>query len=207
MKLPEQVLRRSTPVVINSFNQFTYLKNIVSNLIDAGFYNLYILDQASSYPPLLRYLAEITEDGKAFNLSLPENRGPRFFFDSFGYEIFGGAPFVYSDPDISWQALAPNFLSRLFELGHRHRTFKVGPALALPDIAELTEGLTLTRKGGKSVLEWEAQFWQKEVEPGVYDAPIDTTFHLFIPQYYVRGGNILTGLRVAGEGFSVRHVP
>ena len=203
----EQVLRRSTPVVINSFNQLTYLKNIVSKLVDAGFRNIYVLDQASSYPPLLSYLSDLAKSGDVLLWALPENKGPRFFFESHAFEVFGRAPFIYSDPDISWDRLAPNFLTRLFELGHKYRSFKVGPALALPAASEIKQGLTIPRKQNKTVLEWETQFWQKEVEPDVYASPLDTTFHLFIPQYYARGASILTGMRVAGEGFSVVHVP
>ena len=58
-----------------------------------------------------------------------------------------------------------------------------------------------------TINEWESQFWKHEIEPGVYNSPIDTTFHLFVPQYYLPGTPLITGLRVSGNGRTVLHLP
>lgn len=207
--IKEMILRRSTPVVINCFNQFTYVKNIVEKLRDAGFGNLYLVDQASTYPPLRDYMAQLVERNAALPLYLPENKGPHHFFLTRLYDIFGGAPFVYTDPDLSWDQLAPDFLTRMFDVGHRYRAFKVGPALVLPNEGEGKPNLLNSHNSDrpKTVAEVEAPYWREEIEPGVFHAPIDTTMHLFIPQYYDPGHALITGLRIAGDGYSLLHLP
>jgi hypothetical protein len=209
LPLSEIILRRSTPVVINSFNQLTYVKNMVAKLREARFGNLYILDQASTYPPLRAWLAGVHERGEALPLYSPANKGPHDFFLSQTYKLFGGGPVIYTDPDLSWTQLAPDFLTRMFAIAHRYRIFKVGPALTIPAPAETKPGLrtVLDRGIPMDVAEYESRYWVNEVEPGVYNSPIDTTMHLFIPEYYAEGSPLITGLRVAGEGYSVLHLP
>lgn len=207
--LNEMILRRSTPVIINSFNQLTYLKNIITKLCAEGFRNIYVLDQASSYPPLQEWLAGVQERGQALPLFSSINKGPHDFFLSKTYDMFGGAPFIYSDPDLSWNQLAPEFLTRLFELAHRHHIFKVGPALKIPDKNQIKPNLKCIQDGsvGMGIAEYEARYWITEVEPRVYNSPIDTTMHLFLPQYYKHGAPLITGLRVSGEGYDMLHQP
>lgn len=207
--LEELILRRSIPVVINSFNQYTYLRGMVERLRAEGFRNLFIVDQASDHPPLMEWLSRVGRDEHAYVLYSPTNQGPHDFFLSGRYGMFGGAPFFYTDPDLSWQKLAGNFVTRMVELVHRYRVFKVGSALTIPSLDQAKVGLQMRSKDGRliSVAEHEAQFWENEVLPGVYNAPIDTTLHLFAPQYYVQGTPLITGLRVAGEGFDLNHLP
>jgi hypothetical protein len=57
-----------------------------------------------------------------------------------------------------------------------------------------------------NVRQWEAQFWVNTVQEGVYQAPIDTTLHLFNPRLY-DPQKFMQGLRVALPGFVVRHRP
>lgn len=207
--IKEMILRRSTPVVINCFNQYTYVSNIVAKLREAGFADIYLVDQGSSYPPLREFLAEAMASNSALPLYLGSNKGPHHFFTAGLYDVFGGAPFIYTDPDLSWDTLAGDFVTRMFALSHRYRTFKVGPALALPTDAEIKPNLLNTHNSdrAKTVAEVEAPYWRHEVEPGVYQAPIDTTMHLFVPQYYTPGEALITGLRIAGDGYSVLHLP
>lgn len=39
------------PVIINNFNRLTTLKQLTKALVDRGYTNIYILDNASTYPP------------------------------------------------------------------------------------------------------------------------------------------------------------
>jgi hypothetical protein len=57
-----------------------------------------------------------------------------------------------------------------------------------------------------SIREWEERFWKIEVEPGVFQAPIDTTFHYFNPMYYTRD-LFYSALRLSGAGFEAKHRP
>jgi hypothetical protein len=209
MDIRELILRRSTPVVINSFNQHFYLQNIVAKFLEAGFLNLLIFDNGSTYPPLVNYLNNIKDDVRVMPVYYNANMGPHHFFISKIYaSVFGPCPFLYTDPDLTWTALADDFVSRLLDLTHKHQIFKAGPALTLPHPHELKEASPKIKDAGQmlDVIEFESRYWQLEVEPGIYNSPIDTTLHLFNPAYY-NDTSIITGLRVAGAGYEVKHSP
>lgn len=78
---------------------------------------------------------------------------------------------------------------------------KVGFSLRIDDIPDHFE---LKDK----VINWESQFWEKEVEPGIYDAPIDTTFALYRPytKYRPRFLFLEHHLRVSYP-YSMHHLP
>lgn len=68
MNINEYVLRKTLPVIICVFNQYTYLKNLISKLNQNGFSNIYVLDQKSTYQPLINYLKD--NNGKNFTVFL-----------------------------------------------------------------------------------------------------------------------------------------
>src|SRR6185369_12325603 len=45
----------NVPIVLNNRNRYTYLKALVNWLSDAGYKNIFILDNDSDYPELLDY--------------------------------------------------------------------------------------------------------------------------------------------------------
>jgi hypothetical protein len=100
-ELPTQelLLRRSLPVVINSFNQFTYLKNLFDKLEADGFRNFIIVDNCSTYPPLLAYYDHLNVSGRAAVVMYGENKGPHFFHMKGVYKLFGSLPHIFTDPD------------------------------------------------------------------------------------------------------------
>jgi hypothetical protein len=57
-----------------------------------------------------------------------------------------------------------------------------------------------------SVRAWEERFWKAEVEPGVYSAPVDTTFHLVNKKYFTPK-NFISGVRIGGVGYECKHLP
>lgn len=209
LDIQERVLRRTMPVIINSYNQPTYLKNIVSKLRAEDFCNIYVLDQASTNPELIAYLGALQANGDAMPLRSPVNKGPHEFFLSRLYELFGGAPLMYTDPDLTWDILAPNFVTRHIEIAHRYRIFKVGSALTIPSENDAKPNLLtmVDPSGPMSVAQFESRYWTTPIEPDVYNAPIDTTMHLFVPAYYEVGRPLITGARLAGAGFELKHLP
>lgn len=209
MEIAEILLRRSVPVVINSFNQHYYLENIVNRFLAAGFLNIVIFDNRSTYPPLLAYLKQIREDKRVLPIYYPENFGPHYFFHKHVFKLLGDIPFLYTDPDLDWDTLADNFLLRLFELGRKYKIAKVGTALTLPTPETMKPELPQHISYGKgyTLSEWEGRYWTEELEPGVYKADIDTTLHLFNPAYLSGEQTFFTALRVAGPGFEVKHLP
>jgi hypothetical protein len=201
----ELVLRKTIPVVVNSYNQPTYLKQLLSLLDGEGFRNLYVLDQGSTSPELINYY----KDGLPIYCTvfyLGKNFGPHFFYLNKFYDLFEGGAVVYTDPDVSFEKLHPNFLSSLFDISNKYSEFKVGCALEIPPPDKMAD-LKYTEAGRQfSIAEWESQWWEKKKEPNVYDAAVDTTLHLFQPKYFNQGTHI-SGLRVSGDGFTIKHMP
>lgn len=215
MEIREILLRKTIPVFINSFNQPTYLKNIVEKLILEKFCNINILDNNSSYPEIVNYYKYITQEYKKVSVYYYNaNMGPRYFHLSGLYKILGDVPHVYTDPDLDFEYLAVDFLSQLVDLTEAYKVAKVGCALEIPSESEIRSELTFTppHKGGESfgIKDWELQFWENPIENDVYNAPIDTTFHLFNPKYFFPAdlsSAYLSGIRVAKKGFLVKHMP
>ena len=61
------------PILINSFNRLHSLQRLMNWLLRAGYANLHIIDNASSYPPLLRYLSGLEQSRQAKVIRLAEN--------------------------------------------------------------------------------------------------------------------------------------
>ena len=208
---PREITLRSTvPLVINVFNQFHYLKCMVDQFQAHGFRNILILDNNSSFPPLLDYYTELNARHAANVIFYGQNRGPHYFFVRNIYQhLLESTPFLYTDPDLGWNAISPTFLSRLFDLSNKYSLFKVGCALTVPTSTTAKPDLPHFSFDNQSysVAQWEAQYWQELAEPDVYKAPVDTTMHLFHPKFYERGSALITGVRVAGEGMEAIHWP
>src|SRR5437868_3993687 len=46
---------KQIPIIINSRNRLTYMKQLIGAMEKRGYTNIYIIDNASTYPPLLKY--------------------------------------------------------------------------------------------------------------------------------------------------------
>lgn len=211
MNPSELVLRRSLPVFINSFNQLHYLKDLLANLANFGFSNLWILDNRSTYPSLLKFYETLDTPppGSARVLYYPENFGPRYFHLSGLYKTVWPYPHLYTDPDIALETIDDSFASTLLEISRRFKVAKVGSALTLPPEELMTpvkRGFPETGWEPVSVLDWERQFWANEIEDQVYGVSIDTTLHLFNPEFF-NEENFLQGIRVGRAGYQVKHRP
>jgi len=106
--------------------------------------------------------------------------------------------FVVTDPDVVPDELCPSTaLEHFASLLERHPEIdKVGFGLRIDDLPS-------TYAHRAHVIAWESQFWTTEVEPGVYAAPIDTTFALYRPGF---GHSNNRALRT-GAPFVARHTP
>lgn len=204
MNVQEMVLRRTIPVVINSYNQLTYLKNLIEKFIKNKFTNIYVIDQCSTFPPLCEFLSNLSKIyPQVFLIYSDKNHGPRWFVEQSVYQMFATESFIYSDPDILFEDLADDFVFRLLQLSHKYRIAKVGTALSL---SNLNNTILLVDGKSYSVMEWESKFWENSIEKDVYSAPVDTTLHLFNKQYY-SPGSFFKAVRVGGVGYEVQHGP
>lgn len=221
-------MRETTPVFINSFNQPTYIMRIVTQLTNNGFKRIIVCDNNSRSRKVLALLEAWEKTGAVQVIRLGANLGPHETFQRILSEQ--ESPFIFSDPDIELpENLAENFVCRLHEISRRYRCRKVGPALEIPKFSE-SRDITMRHRilGDYGIAEWEQQFWQIEIEKNVYRANLDTTLFYWNPkvntdfrrQYNFSRNNFrprrfikfipkfaFTDIRVAGEGFTTRHLP
>ena len=184
------------PIFINCRDRVSALRRLVDWLQAAGYKRIILLDNASSFPPLLAYYEEIAArpDKTAIQLiRLGENLGHQALWRSGilqRLQIRG--PFVYSDPDIVPIAECPHDIIRVFWriLAAHPFVQKVGFGLKLDDLPD-----HFAKKA--AVLFHETHFWEHRLpqqSPSQYLAPIDTTFALYRHgNYYEVPCSIRTG--------------
>jgi hypothetical protein len=201
----EALLRKTVPVVINSFNQYYYLEKLLSQLISNNFKNLIIIDNKSTYPPLCRFLEEVESRKIAKVLTYEKNLGPRAFHLQNYHKILSGIPHFYTDPDLDLGDLSDEFVTNFMLYSEKYRAVKVACGITIPKPEECKPGNFPPHN--ISIIENELRFWTTEIEPGLFLAHVDTTFHLFNPLYLSSNWNFLDGIRICKEGFMVRHRP
>lgn len=208
MKNPIEYPPRDLPVLIPCFNNPTYLREMVDQLVSIGLRNLVIVDNASEFPPLLELLEELEATHSVIRNA--ENTGPRQLLrDAPFYESLP-QHFCITDPDLAFHPELPSdFIQRLIDLTEAHQIGKAGFAL---DISEPEKMIQTAYQIGEErcrIWEWEAQFWQTPIEAAAedpaYRALIDTTFAVYNKAFF-RAERPLEAIRVAGR-FTARHLP
>lgn len=187
---------RDVPVVINSFNRLCWLQQLVAWLRDAGMRRILVIDNASTYPPLLRYLAGLRD---AEVVPLGRNAGSFALWRTPAWRRVKHGWYVYTDPDVIPVETCPtDVVRRLHEVLLRHpHAHKAGLGLRIDDVPD-----GFPRRA--EVMRWELPYWSRPLEPGVYDAPVDTTFALYRP--WARGGWWIPAVRT-GAPLMARHMP
>ena len=152
-----------------------------------------ILDNASTYPPLLDWydgLEGIVE------VRMLKNEGHLAFWGTkMDKEV--GDYFVYTDSDLELDPDFPkDWKEQLFELLQKYQMNKVALAIRLDDIPD-------HYRYKNQVLRNEERWWMEQVEEGVFRAHTDTTFAMMRNI----NDNCFESLRVAKNGFSCRHIP
>jgi hypothetical protein len=188
----------NTPVFIISYNQLSHVKQMVDWLKKYGFMNIHIVDNRSSYKPLLNYLNK--SDCVVHHMD--KNYGHTVVWDSGKFDdIINKQCYIVSDCDIAPNPNMPkDFINSLYEiLGQYPYITKVGFALNIKDLPK-------TEKN-KIVKQWEKQFWQKQIDKDLYLADIDTTFALYRPgKLTMETRQFYTAMRIAGDMTAI-HLP
>lgn len=192
------------PVVIINFNQLANLEKLVSFLLARKLENIVIIDNHSSYPPLLDYYRSIK--GKVTVEIMPENYGHMVFFENKRLqEKYGQGYYIVTDPDILPHAELPSdFMEVMLKKMDKYHfgIQKVGFAL---EIDTIPDHFPLKEK----VLNWEQQYWTRELEKDVFHADIDTTFALYKPKYpsklNTEARRFYEAIRLAGN-FTSKHM-
>ena len=163
---------KSIPIIICNFNRLKYLKLLIESLQERGYTNLLILDNASTYPPLIEYYSKECNIPICF---LDKNYGHTALWDAGIINQFNKDYFVYSDPDLVFSDTCPDdiLLFMLNVLKKHPSVDKIAASLIIDDIPD---EYPLKEK----VLKNERRFYNKTAF-GCYVADVDTTFALYTP--------------------------
>ena len=202
-------LQAEIPVIIPTFNSPTYLRNMLQQLYELRCQNIFVVDNASTYPPMDDLLSDIS--GYVSVVRNDENRGARHVI--LDEKILTLLPplFCVTDPDLQFNDELPSdFMAELVLLTEKHAVGKAGFSLDISERLELKDDGFLINGRQYGIREWERQFWETPLEPlaggdPVYRAPIDTTFAVYNKKYF-SPENMFEAVRVAGR-YSCRHLP
>ncbi|MEO9168669.1 MAG: glycosyltransferase family A protein [Aestuariivirga sp.] len=197
------------PVVIPTFNNVTYCKNMIEQLRERGALEIIVFDNASTHKPMRKFLASPPKHVSVF--AGAENLGP--FHAIMNPMCLALLPnyFCVTDPDLEFGSDMPNsFLRELAQLTHRFKVGKAGLALDISDRELMHQKEFPMATGPFTIWDWEKQFWKKSVgtttggDP-IYRAPIDTTLAVYNKLYY-RPKKYWDAVRVAGR-YTCKHLP
>lgn len=164
---------RGVPIFVTNFNNLERgFRCLLTWLRAAGHENITVLDNASTWPPLLEFYDRSPE---LQVVRLTENKGPYVFWQMLLHTQQTG-PFVVTDPDVVPSVACPyDLVARMLESMETlpHMPCKVGPSLRIDNLPD-----HYIHK--QEVMEWERQYWRYPTADGsAYEALIDTTFALY----------------------------
>lgn len=200
--LSRQTCPKDFPVFIISFNRLDYLCKLINWLEKNNYRNIIIVDNASTYPPLVNYLASCPHKVER----IPENLGHMVVWKCGKFnDILNTSYYYVTDPDVVPTDDCPNDSAQVFfDLLQQHPyVTKVGFSLKIDDIPE-HYALKNT------VIAWETRFFEKIALQyhgvDIYNAEIDTTFALYRPGQQLENNNFYSAMRT-GSPYTARHLP
>lgn len=189
---------KAVPVFIISFNRVGYLRQVIERLEALGFENITIIDNASTYEPLVDYLGSTPHNV----VRLKENLGHLALWKSGNFQrIIERERFILNDSDVIPAEDCPaDITSHLNELLERYpRHTKAGLSLRIDDLPD-------HYAFKQEVLAWEAPFWVNLLEDGNFESAIDTTFALYRPGVHCSEEKWWRSIRAAPP-YSGLHLP
>jgi 2-hydroxy-3-keto-5-methylthiopentenyl-1-phosphate phosphatase len=188
---------KSIPIIIISFNQLYYFKQLIEFLQKKGHKKIIVIDNNSTYKPLLDYFKTIENSIVIHRLN--ENNGHMVFWKIKDlFEKYSKGFYVISDADVVPNDSCPsNFLKFFIKvlIENKNKT-KVGFSLKIDDIPE-------TNPNKSKVIKWETQFNKNILRDGNYNAQIDTTFALYRPGYKYNSKDFFKAIRTKKPYFAI----
>jgi len=194
---------KSTPIVILNRDRLNPLVEQVEALRSRGYENIVVIDNQSTYLPLLEWYK--TSGVDVFHNDVTENS-----CHAFRDLVLMGHPkfkeivsdwYVFNDSDIIPVESAPkDFIEDLISYAKKHGKSKVGMSIKIDDI-DLSYPLNAW------VHSYESTYWTNAIVDGdveLYPHPIDTTFAVHAPGTIPTWSN--DTLR-AGVPYIVKHAP
>lgn len=186
------------PVIINNRNRYTYLKMLIERLEGMGFHNIIILDNDSTYPPLLAYYHTIRNIHRV--VELKDNVGHLALWKSSLWDEIKDQYYIYTDPDVVPAEQCPVDMPAhlLTQLKKYPSIEKIGLGLKIDDLPD-------HYSNKQQVLDWESKYWKNVIAPGIYNSEVDTTFALYRP--FTDGKTWVAPAYRTGEPYVAYHMP
>lgn len=169
---------RDVPVIINNFNRLSIgFRDLIDWLRRAGQRSIAVIDNNSTYEPLLRFYDSPFMDGIQL-IRLSENLGHEAIWKLGLHKRADGLPFIYTDPDILPDPQCPlDLVRKMCEVFERYFPCKVGPSIRIDDLPEHYAFRNHMRF-------CESDYWQRKYAEGdCWNAPIDTVFAIYASEY------------------------
>jgi hypothetical protein len=207
------------PVYIPTFNNPTYLANMIRQLKEWNINNIIIIDNGSKYDVMLRLLERMERTNKVIRFE--RNFGPRYIIRDMDNLSQLPELFCVTDPDLEFNPRMPqNFIHTLLQITNKFRIGKAGLALDIQDRQLMKQEKFMCVGNPYYIWEWESQFWAKplgESEDGspLFKADIDTTFAVYNKKFYRpytffdkirRRQTFLNAIRLGGN-YTCKHLP
>jgi hypothetical protein len=166
---------RDIPIYIISFNNLDRgLRQLLTWLRRAGMTSIAILDNKSSWPPLLEFFDSPAMDGIQL-VRVGANLGHEVFWRLDLHKQQSG-PFIVTDPDCVPDDGCPlDLVRKMLEVSERYAPAKVGPALRIDDLPE-----HFAQRDHMRIC--ETDYWLRKYDAGdCWNAAIDTTAAVYQP--------------------------
>lgn len=163
---------KATPIYITNFNNLERgFRKLVDWLHSAGMTQIAVIDNASTWEPLLKYY----DESNLLVLNRKKNLGQDAFWH-LGLSPIQTSRYIVTDPDVVPDANCPKDLVRkMHEVADRYAPIKVGPAIRI-------DNLPAHYAKKQEMLMSEGKYWDTRTKEGdCWRAAIDTTFAMYEP--------------------------
>ena len=181
------------PIYLTNMNRLTTTKKMVEDLFRLnGNAKINIIDNASTYPPLLQWYNEVKDDVNIIKQHV--NLGPWTFFYSGHFSKCPDDFYVYSDADLELNPNMPSNWQEILMDYHKRWKRKASLVLKIDDIPE--------NDMKKHIIHHQAVCWNPTEEENVWHGVTDMTFSFDTKA----AGYRYESVRIGGD-FACRHVP
>jgi glycosyltransferase involved in cell wall biosynthesis len=189
---------KKIPIFIISCNRLTTLKNTIQSyrrtFVDS--FEIVIHDNSSTYPPLIKYLKELEQEGVIVYWTKGNHPKDAVVSVEKYVKEYNPDYYVVTDPDILFENVPGDLLEYYVFLLEKYKVDVVGPMLRIDDIPDEYPLKKIAQKRHYD------QFWHKVPISTVYKshryniqfAPIDSTFGLYRGSFKFKNQN--KGIRV-----------
>ncbi len=151
-------------VLLINRNLLTTLQHTLNFLRKEPRVEIHILDQESTYPPLLQFYKKISE-----RVHYSKNEGPYSAWH-YRYNQLRKDYFIVADTDCTYDNVPDDWLDVMLHTINQPSSPKVGFSLEIDDLPDTDIG--------KQAYKHESKYWENKIDLG-WDAHVDTTFALY----------------------------